>query len=249
MSKSKHSREYRDRIYDEYVSSFKGHPSPERMAPAMEKHARVFDHLLQPVMAAGRCDDVLEVACGQGHFLYWAKGRGFKSVVGFDLSAEQVEVAKTMGLPAEVSSFQEYLARYHEAFDLIVGLDIIEHLTRDEAFNFLELCRSALRPQGHLFLTTPNAAGWRMGPVAYGDLTHETIFSPQTVTLALRMTGYDSVRVREVAPPPVSLRARVRGAIWRFLRLWPMFIDMVETGGASTQIYSRVMSVHARRLR
>src|SRR3954468_14821171 len=89
---------YRDRIYGEYVSSFKGQPLAEMLLPAVRKHGRVFDHLLKPALAAGSIRDVLEVACGQGHFLYWAKERGFDSVRGFDLSAEQVEVAVALGL-------------------------------------------------------------------------------------------------------------------------------------------------------
>jgi SAM-dependent methyltransferase len=247
MKKSDSFQSYRDLIYGQYVSAFKGQPSDELILPALQKHARFFDYLMKPVLAASNPRDVLEVGCGSGHFLYWARERGFESVRGFDLSAEQVEAARTLGLPAEVASYREFLARCDEDFDLIVGLDIIEHLTRDEAFEFLGLCHAALRSGGYLFLTTPNGAALRPGPVMYGDLTHETIFSPQTINLALRLSGFESVAVREIAPPPLSIRSRVRGLLWRVVRLWPLVIDLVETGGCSTRIYSRVMSVQARR--
>jgi hypothetical protein len=128
----------------------------------------------------------------------------------------------------------------------VVALDVIEHLGRDEALEFLELCHAALRPGGYLFLTTPNGAGIRPGPVAHGDLTHETIFTPQTIALALRLTGYEEPEIREVAPPPTSARSRIRGLAWKAVRAVAMAVDLVETGAAG-RVYSRVMSVLARR--
>jgi 2-polyprenyl-3-methyl-5-hydroxy-6-metoxy-1,4-benzoquinol methylase len=247
MSQAVTSKDYRERIYGEYVSSFKGRRTREQSLTAARKHCRFFDHLLSPLMAAGRPRDVLEVACGPGHFLYWARERGLDTVRGFDLSAEQVEAARALGLPAEAASFQDYLPRHRDAFDLIVGFDVVEHLRRDELFEFLDMCHGSLRPNGRLFLTTPNGAGLRGGPVMYGDLTHETIFTPQTITLALRLAAFDDIRVREVSPPPISARGRVRGWLWRLVRLWPMLVDLVETGGCSGRIYSRVMAVQARR--
>lgn len=247
LNKSDGVRHYRNRIYGEYVSAFKGQSSPDLLRPVAQEHARFFDHLFKPILDVAKPEEILEVGCGSGHFLYWAVERGFKSVSGFDLSREQVEVACVLGLPAEVASFQDYLNGRSEAFDLIVALDIIEHLTRDEVFSLLDLCHAALRPGGLIFLTTPNGAAFRPGPVMHGDLTHETIFSPQTISLALRLSGYESIQVREISPPPTSVRSRVRRALWRVLRLWPMLIDLIETGACSTRIYSRVMSIQARR--
>jgi 2-polyprenyl-3-methyl-5-hydroxy-6-metoxy-1,4-benzoquinol methylase len=237
---------YRDRIYGEYVSAFKGTDSQTLLAEA-QKHARFFDHLFGPLLSEAKPASVLEAGCGPGHFLYWAKSRGFESVRGFDLASQQVELARSLGLPAEVASFQGYLPRFDQSFDLIVALDLIEHLTRDEGMEFLELCRAALRPDGRIFLTTPNGSALRPGPVATGDLTHETIYSPQTISLALRLVGYEQITVREIAPPPTSLRSIARGILWRAMRLWPMVIDIVETGSSRTRVYTRVMAVSARR--
>lgn len=236
---------YRQRIYGEYVSSFKRTDRSTLMAEA-QSHARFFDHLFRPLLEESKEKEILEAGCGPGHFLYWARSRGFQSVRGFDLSSEQIELARSLDLPAEEASFQSFLPRASESFDWIVALDLIEHLTRDEGLEFLDLCREALRPGGRIFLTTPNGAALRPGPVSQGDLTHETIYSPQTISLALRLTGYESIEVREITPPPTSLRSRIRRTLWKIIRLWPMMIDLIETGH-STRIYSRVMSVYARK--
>jgi 2-polyprenyl-3-methyl-5-hydroxy-6-metoxy-1,4-benzoquinol methylase len=244
------TRSYRDRIYGKYVSSFKGQLSADELLDTAKSQARFFDHLFRPLMDLSQPQSVLEAGCGPGHFLYWARERGIPSVQGFDLSSQQVEAARSLGLPAEVASFQRYLPKFVEVFDLIVGLDIIEHLTRDEAFEFLELCHRALKPGGYIFLTTPNGGALYPGPVVYGDLTHETIFTPQTIDLALRLSDYGSIHIREIIPPPTSFRSRTRRVLWRLIRLWPMIIDLIETGSKrSSGIYSRVMAVQAQRVR
>jgi len=242
------TRAYRDRIYERYVSVYKGACSPERRADAFDRHAKFLDHLIGPVVASARPRDVLEIGCGAGAFLHWARTRGL-SVRGFDRSPEQVAVARAMGLPAEVADYRDYLRRHADACDLVVALDVVEHLVRDEVFEMLELAHFALRPGGTLFLTTPNGAGLRPGPVVHGDLTHETIFSPSTIALVLCMTGYVAVEVSEISPPPTSVRSTVRGLLWRVIRLGPMLVDLIETGSRSTPIYSRVMAVRGRRER
>lgn len=237
---------YRKRVYDHYVSAFKGRPSPDALQEEYERRAQVFDHILAPLLRVCRTGSVLEVACGQGAFLYWALRQGFKSVQGFDLSEEQVAVAQEMGLPAEVASFTDHLTRYQGGCDLVAGFDVIEHLNRDEAFQLLELCFAALQPGGSLFLTTPNGAALRPGTVQYGDLTHETIFSPESITTALTLTGFEEVAVNEITPPATSLRSRARSCLWQLIRLGPRIVDLVETGMAP-KVLTRVMAVQARR--
>lgn len=246
LTDTNRTRPYRERIYGSYVSAFKGSETPEVLRAAYEKHARFFDHLLGPLLGE-RPGDVLEVGCGPGTFLYWAVARGAASVRGVDVSDEQVAVARSLDLPAEVASFQSYLPGRRERFDLVVALDVIEHLTRDEAFELLDLTLAALRPGGRLVLATPNGAALRPGPIWHGDLTHETIYSPKTISLALRLAGYEAIRVREVAPPPTTPRSRIRRALWSLVRLVPMAIDLVETGAAGDRVYSRNMVVVARR--
>jgi len=236
---------YRERVYGRYVSAFKGQPTRDERLPVIAKRMRVLDHWLGPLLKSHEIHDLLEVACGQGDILYWAQQRGIKNAHGCDLSAEQVAVAKALGVSAEKASFQDYLPRFQNSCDLIIAVDVIEHLSRDEAFELLDLCRGALRPQGLLVLTTPNGAAYRSGPVHFGDLTHETIFSPESISVALRLAGFTCIQVNEIPPPPTSWKSRIRGRLWQFVRLWPLFVDLVETGGCSTKVLTRVMSVQA----
>jgi 2-polyprenyl-3-methyl-5-hydroxy-6-metoxy-1,4-benzoquinol methylase len=240
--------DYRSRLYGGYVSAFKGHRAADAELPGFRRQFHIYDHLLRPVLAGGRPESALEIGCGPGSFLYWARERGWPAVEGVDLSAEQIAVARELGLQAQNVSFQQHLEGKREAYDLIVGLDLIEHLTRDEVFQFLDACSAALRPGGKLFLTTPNGAGLRPGPVAHGDLTHETIFTPQTVRAVLQLTGYQHIQIREIAPLPTSLFSRLRGLLWRVARGYALLLDMIEKGAtASEGVYSRVMAIEAQK--
>jgi hypothetical protein len=84
--------------------------------------------------------------------------------------------------------------------------------------------------------------------VAHGDLTHETIFTPQTIRTVLQLTGYQDIKIREVVPLPTSLASRVRGVLWRVIRSYSLLLDMVEKGTTACEgVYSRVMAIEARR--
>jgi 2-polyprenyl-3-methyl-5-hydroxy-6-metoxy-1,4-benzoquinol methylase len=237
---------YRERVYASYVSAFKGRVAPDEAREEYERHARYLDSLLRPVVERAPTS-ILEVGCGPGNFLYWATTRGVGDVHGIDLSSEQVDVARSFGLPAEVASFDEWLPGRAGQFDCVVALDVVEHLTRDEAFRFLDLSFRALRPGGHIFLTTPNGAALRPGPLWFGDLTHETIFSPQSISLALKLAGFDGVEVGEVVPATTTIRSRIRLALWRLARLVPLAVDVIETGGPGARVFSRNMSIVGRR--
>lgn len=238
--------DYRNRIYGQYVSAFKGHRAADAELPEFRRQFHIYDHLLQPVTKGQIPQAALEIGCGPGGFLYWARERGWPHITGLDLSAEQVAVAQALKLDAQNVSLQEFLTGRENAFDLIVGFDLIEHLNRDEAFQCLDLCLAALRPGGTLFMTTPNGAGLRPGPVALGDLTHETIFTPQTMRLALRLSGFADVKIREITPLPTSLLSRVRGLLWRVARGYGQLLDLIEKGTTACEgIYSRVMAIQA----
>lgn len=236
---------YRQRAYQYYVSAFKGHVDSATLATQFERHARFLDHLLGPFVSGRQARKILDVACGHGRVLYWAQRRGLNAC-GFDISAEQIAIARSLDLKADVASASEYLAQCDRDFDLITAFDIVEHFTRDEALTFLEQCRACLRPGGGLALTTPNGAAWRPGPVVYGDLTHETIFAPGAIRHALTLSGFDRITVREIGPAPISAAGRVRQVLWRMLRLWPALLDFVEKG-STDGVYSRVMLVTAHR--
>jgi SAM-dependent methyltransferase len=125
-----------------------------------EKHARDLgpSGWLGPLAGGAPAGACLEVGCGTGTFLHAALAR-FPRAVGVDLSLAWLVIAKKRleehGLSALLlCAFAESLPLAGGLFDLVVSLDLIEHVS-DPAAALTEIRRVA-RPGGATAFTTPN---------------------------------------------------------------------------------------------
>ncbi len=97
---------------------------------------------------------VLDVGCGEGAVLWWAKNMGLEPF-GCDLSTPAVELAR--GLIGETRvrvGTVEDMRFQAKSFDCIIALEILEHLPHPRPF-LSEVAR-ILKPSGLFLLTTPN---------------------------------------------------------------------------------------------
>ena len=238
------THDYRERIYPRYTT----HHTPG--AHDLSEHdalnnASVLLHRFKPWLPADRAAQCLDVACGSGQMLFTLKLAGYKNLSGVDISAEQVEVARGICPQVEQSDAISYLRNNPEAFDLITGLDIVEHFHKDELFSFLDALYAALRPGGRLILQTPNAeTPWGLA-LRYGDFTHELAFTPKSLSCVLRIAGFTECESRECPPYVHDLKSAVRGLLWKFLCFGMGFWNMVETGSRGSGIYTRVFIAKA----
>lgn len=96
---------------------------------------------------------VLEVACGAGGMTQRLGDEGL-SVLGLDALPENFR-ASGPGISSRFADLNKpFEIGLSSQFDLVVAMEIIEHLEAPRAF--LRSCFTCLRPGGHLFLTTPN---------------------------------------------------------------------------------------------
>jgi predicted TPR repeat methyltransferase len=130
-------------------------------------------------------------------------------VYGIDLSGEQVELAHRRGLDTvERAEAMEYLRDKPGQFAAITAFDLFEHLTRPELFDLLDAIHRALRPGGRLIVQTVNGGSPFHGLIRYGDLTHETAYTPSSLAQAFRVTGFRSMSFHEIVIPVYGLKAR-----------------------------------------
>ncbi len=104
---------------------------------------------------------VLDVGCGVGNFLAWAKKDGWECH-GIDFDRDSIETGKrTFGLKnLEVADLHTYKARHPgDTFDLVTFFDVFEHI--DDHVVFIETVRSLLKPGGYISLSTPYRGGSR----------------------------------------------------------------------------------------
>ena len=95
--------------------------------------------------------EILDVGCGTGANLEMLSQ--FGSAEGVDVSTEALEFCRARGLNNVRRGEAEHLPYDDNSFDLVTGLDVVEHLDNDVAG--LKEMRRALRPGGCALLFVP----------------------------------------------------------------------------------------------
>jgi SAM-dependent methyltransferase len=166
--------------------------------------------------------------------LTYLERRGFSHATGIDISAEQVDLARRRGARAIVADAFDFLDAHRGQFEAIVAVDVLEHFTRDELLRLAPLLHAALHPDGRLLVQTANGAGLFPGQVIYGDLTHMTIFTPQSLSQLLHGVGFAQLDCYETGPIPIRLRGKIDVAIWSAIKAAVNMVRYVETGKRQT---------------
>lgn len=105
---------------------------------------------------------VLDIACGEGYGSWLLKQWGAKQVVGVDIAEKAIDSAQrhfsTAGIEFICADAESILC--DEAFDLIISLETIEHVS--DQHQFLSQLKKLLAPNGVIILSCPNdeAASW-----------------------------------------------------------------------------------------
>ncbi len=97
----------------------------------------------------------LDVGCGFGEFIDILKGHQVTNVVGIDGSDTCYAFSLKKGVQCYKVNLEEgQLPFANESFDVVVSLEVIEHLWNTK--HYLSEIHRVLRRQGSVILTTPN---------------------------------------------------------------------------------------------
>ena len=112
---------------------------------------------------------VLDVACGEGHFTRMLRQAGAAAVVGSDISARMIELARAreaaepLGIEYRVEDAQTVAAQAE--FDLVVsGFVLVHAQTRAELDQMCRGLASRVRPGGRFVTVTTNPAVYDFNP-------------------------------------------------------------------------------------
>jgi SAM-dependent methyltransferase len=218
--------DFRAPLYRRYVSTFKSAPDLRVEPPIVW-----WDHKYLPLLADLERDaPILEIGCGSGGLLGYLRRRGFSHALGIDISEEQVALARRGGAQAELADALAFLDDHPGGFDAILAVDVLEHLRRDELIRLAGLLASALRPGGRLIVQTANGAGLFPRQVIYGDLTHLTIFTPESLGQLLRGAGFQDLTFYETGPIPIRIRGKVDTFLWAAIKRVANTVRSIEAG-------------------
>lgn len=118
---------------------------------------REFAHTVSFIQRFRRRGRLLELGCAYGFFLLEAKKAGY-TAVGVELAPEAAAAARARDLDVVTGIADEaFLAALGEV-DVIVLLDVIEHLP--DPRGTLALCAQHLKPGGIIVITTGDFGSW-----------------------------------------------------------------------------------------
>jgi len=176
--------------YSEFYAQF--HP-----ADAKHRHGLTLLHhrMLGPLLPADRQARILDVGCGRGYALQDVQALGYSQLSGVDVNADQVAFAQKLGLAVELApDTAEYLTARPAAYEVVLLIDVLEHVPRERQPEFLRAVQRSLVPGGRLICSVPNAASSINGYWLHNDYTHQWSFTSTSLSGLLTQCGFAHAR-------------------------------------------------------
>lgn len=225
------SMNYRRELYSKYVSSHTVHLYGQDSLEVIKAQFPVWKRYYGRFLPDDKTVRILDIGCGNGGFVYFLSKLGYKNTSGVDISPEQIDIAKKLGIEnVECSDIISFLKEKHDAYDVIFARDVIEHFTKDEIYELLKLIYKSLKQKGILVIQTPNGEGPLGARYRYWDFTHEIAFTRGSMGQILRIVGFGSINFYSAGPVPKGFLSLIRFILWKIIELFLKFYLLVETG-------------------
>lgn len=241
---------YRDKFYSKYFSCHTRQLGGEVSLDKIRRQFPAWRAYFGRFLPKDKNAKILDLGCGNGGFVWWFQEIGYQNIEGIDISAEQIEVGRNLGIKnikqADIKEFfniktsdvqnqnidDNFRTSEVKRYDAIFMSDIIEHFNKEEVLNILELVFNVLKKNGILVIRTPNAESPFSGRFRYGDFTHEISFTEGSIRQILLVSGFKEIKVYPQRPVIHGLKSFIRYLLWRYIELELKFYLLVETGSA-----------------
>jgi len=160
---------------------------------------------------------ILDVGCGWGQFLWWAKEKGYALTVGIDIGQEQEAHGRQVGLAIrKVDDSRIFLESLDAEYDLIVMNHVIEHVFPEEGLRLLAAIRRALKPGGRVIIQTPNMNCVGANAGRYIELSHVVGYSESSLHQLMSAAGFNQV---EMFGNVTRLSGNPKRILWKGLQV------------------------------
>jgi SAM-dependent methyltransferase len=177
--------------YYSYQAEARGVRSFEDVCRLAGEKAYVYNRIVLPWLPAEKSSGIAELACGHGSFLYWLKQHQYSEITGVDSSPEQIQFARQTGVSVFEMDGNIWLASQpNESQEVIVAIDLIEHISKDEFMDLLKGSYRLLRHGGRLILRYPNGDSPLVGRNLFNDITHVWTYTTNCMETLGRMHGF-----------------------------------------------------------
>lgn len=150
-------------------------------------------------------DAVLDIGCGPGTFL--GNFNNYAKAVGVDISEQQIEYA-TEHYASGFRTFRSFDGKVipfeDNSYDVVVLIEVVEHLQVPTVQALLEEALRVLKPHGRIYVSTPNYLSlWpaleyvlnHRAKVTY-ESQHINCYKPVRLRRELFRAGFKNTRVR-----------------------------------------------------
>ena len=136
----------------------------------------------------GQIRNVLEIGFGDGGFLAYARSQEW-NIRGTESNKRLVEIARREGFNAIHSDeFDELENQY---FDLVVALDVFEHIEHEDLGRLLSSIHRKLKIGGALIARFPNGDSPFGLAQQHGDITHVTVIGSGKIGYFAKTCGFE----------------------------------------------------------
>lgn len=249
----------------------------ERVVPTTPEHRGYFqEHMTRYMFAAqfvrGRV--VLDAGCGTGYGAAYLASRGAARVYGIDMAADAIEYSRVhyqrdnvifSVMDCTTLDFPD------ETFDVVVSLEVIEHL--GDAERYLSEMRRVLKADGVFILSTPNKAvhspntNKPLNPFHFKEYTiaelEETLLAYFAVVVLFGQRNVGAINIWHLPSEALIRGEAVQGAAyeairgipcgsstWTHIKDWKPIDDTIATSQIHpSYILAVCASCHSPRLR
>ncbi|MGC4022134.1 MAG: class I SAM-dependent methyltransferase [Cyclobacteriaceae bacterium] len=155
-----------------------------------------YDSLLDSFEPYRKNNNMIDVGCGDGHFLDSAKKRGW-NVFGTEFTQEAIDVCEEKGIRMTKGPLLEQ--QYSSGtFDVVTSFEVIEHINTPQ--NEAKIFNTILRPGGIAYITTPNfnsisrnILGPKWNVIEYPE--HLSYYTPRTLTQLFEQNNFEKIEI------------------------------------------------------
>lgn len=177
---------------EELTAHYGTYPRNTSISPLTIKRYEELLEQFEPYRRTGR---MLDIGCGDGHFLEVAKRKGWE-VYGTEYGEDAVRPAQAKGVHMHNGLIQSF--QLASDFDVITSFEVLEHIT--DGKEHAPVIHRLLRNGGLFYFTTPNfnamSRRWLGGKwkiIEYPE--HLTYYTAQTIHRLLTGAGLKRVQI------------------------------------------------------
>jgi SAM-dependent methyltransferase len=141
--------------------------------------------------------NILCVSCGPGYGVNLLNRLGYRNVLGIDSFPDKIEYALQRKLNCQTAYAFDFLEDCADCtYDLLFIEQELNHLTKPEILDFMNLCRTKLKPGGRIICFALNGANPITGAEALAqNFDHQNTFTEYTFRQVLQHTGYQDIKI------------------------------------------------------